>query len=90
VGQWRAVLAELRRVAQACGYADNRWTLWRIREFVAARYGVSHHAHYLSEKLRRSGWCTLRPERAAREYDEVLIAAWLKEHRPRVKKRPTR
>jgi transposase len=86
--QWRRVLGDLRRGAQAFGYEDERWTLWRIRELIAGRWGFSYNANYLSEKLHQSGWSAPQPRRAAREREEALVAAWLKEHWPRVKKRP--
>ena len=86
--QWRKLLRGLQRGAQAFGYEDERWTLGRIQRLIAERYGVSYNTNYLSEKLKKSGWSTQQPLRAAREREETLVAEWLKEHWPRIKKRP--
>src|SRR5437773_804990 len=41
-GQWRAVLRQLQRGAQACGFPTERWTLRRIQQFIARDYGVEY------------------------------------------------
>jgi transposase len=78
----------LQRGAQAFGYEDERWTLDRIQRLVAERYGVSYNTNYLSEKLRKSGWSVQQPVRVAREREEALVTERLREHWPRIKKRP--
>jgi transposase len=86
--QWQKVLRDLQRGAQAFGYEDERWTLDRVQRLIAERYGVSYNTNYLSEKLRKSGWSVQQPVRVAREREEALVAEWLREHWPRIKKRP--
>jgi transposase len=87
--QWQKVLRDLQRGAQAFGYEDERWTLDRIQQLIADRYGVSYNTNYLSEKLRKSGWSVQQPVRVAREREESLVREWLLEHWPRIKKRPS-
>jgi transposase len=86
--QWRKVLRDLERGAQAFGYEDERWTLGRMQQLIVQRYGVSYNTNYLSEKLHKLGWSLQQPLRAARERAEALVADWLKQHWPRIKKRP--
>lgn len=86
--QWQKVLRDLQRGAQAFGYEDERWTLNRIQRLIAERYGVGYNTNYLSEKLRKSGWSVQQPLRVAREREEALVTQWLREHWPRIKKRP--
>jgi len=86
--QWQKVLRDLQRGAQAFGYEDERWTLDRIQQLIAERYGVSYNTNYLSEKLRKSGWSVQQPVRVAREREEALVTEWFREHWPRIKKRP--
>lgn len=86
--QWRKVLRDLQRGAQAFGYEDERWTLDRIQQLIVQQYGVSYNPHYLSEKLHKSGWSVQQPLRVAREQEQALVSEWLLEHWPRIKKRP--
>jgi transposase len=86
--QWQKVLRDLQRGAQAFGYEDERWTLDRVQRLIAERYGVSYNTNYLSEKLRKSGWSVQQPVRVAREREEALVTERLREHWPRIKKRP--
>jgi len=86
--EWQNVLQDLQRGAQTFGYEDERWTLGRIQQLIASRYGVSYNTNYLSEKLRKAGWSVQQPIRSAREREEALVTQWLQEHWPRIKKRP--
>lgn len=86
--QWRKVLRDLQRGAQAFGYEDERWTLGRIQQLIVRQYGVSYNTNYLSEKLHKSGWSVQQPLRVAREQEQALVSEWLLEHWPRIKKRP--
>lgn len=84
--QWRAVLRQLKRGAQAFGYETERWTLDRIQQLIKQEYGVIYNANYLGDKLRRLGWSPQQPAVYAKERDEELIAAWLRQDWPRIKK----
>ena len=84
--QWREVLRQLKRGAQAFGYETERWTLDRVQQLIKQEYGVIYSANYLSDKLRRLGWSPQQPAVYAKERDEELIAAWLRQDWPRIKK----
>ena len=84
--QWREVLRRLKCGAQAFGYETERWTLDRVQQLIKQEYGVIYNANYLSDKLRRLGWSPQQPAVYAKERDEELIAAWLRQDWPRIKK----
>jgi transposase len=84
--QWRQVLRQLKRGAQAFGYETERWTLGRIQQLIKQEYGVTYNANYLGDKLRQLGWSPQQPAVYAKERDEELIAAWLRQDWPRIKK----
>jgi transposase len=77
--QWRQVLHQLQRGAQPFGYETERWTLGRIQQLIKQKFGITYNANYLSEKLRRFGWSPQQPAVYAKERDEELIAAWLRQ-----------
>lgn len=84
--QWIEVLDALKLGAIPAGFPTERWTLARVRALIQKRWGVSYHAHYLSEKLKSSGWSPQAPAVRARERDEELVRAWLAKDWPRIKK----
>jgi transposase len=82
-------LAELDRVLDAgpaaSGWEDQRWTLARIRDLIAARFKVQYTVPGTWYLLRRRGWsCQLGARRAAGR-DDGAIEVWKKETWPRVK-----
>jgi transposase len=82
-------LAELDRVLEAgpaaAGWGDQRWTLARIRDLIAARFKVQYTVPGTWYLLRRRGWsCQLGARRAA-ERDDGAIEVREKETWPRVK-----
>lgn len=72
------------------GYTTELWTLPRVAEVIAKRFGVTYDPSGVWHLLTRMGWSAQKPERQARERDEAAIAAWRKKDWPRIKKRPTR
>lgn len=87
--QWRELLKILKKGAIRAGFETERWTLPRIRDVIARRWGVSYHRSHLSIRLRELGWSAQVPAVQARERDEALIRAWLEHDWPRIKKKPT-
>lgn len=87
VAQWQTVLTTLRAGAQASGFPTERWTLARIQSVISGRFGVRYNAHYLSERLHALGWSVQVPEVTARERNEALVQAWLRDDWPRIKKK---
>jgi transposase len=82
-------LAELDRVLDAgpatSGWEDQRWTLARIRDLVAARFRVQYTIPGTWYLLRRRGWSCQMGARRAVERDDGAIEVWKKETWPRVK-----
>ena len=70
------------------GYSTDLWTLARVAEVIAVRFGVDYHPGHVWYLLRSMGWSCQKPERRARERDEQDIATWRHERWPDIKKRP--
>ena len=84
---WQELLDVLKRGAMRSGFKTERWTAPRVRSVIKRRFGATYHAHYLSARLKRSGWTVQVPAVRARERDEELIRAWLDRDWPRIKKK---
>ncbi len=85
--QWRVVLKILKKGAIRSGFETERWTLLRIRDVIARRWGVRYHTAYLSVRLRQLNWSPQVPAVQAREREEELIRAWIERDWPRIKKK---
>jgi transposase len=79
----------LRAGPLAAGYRDQRWTLARIRDLIAAQYGVPYTLPGVWYLLRRNGWSCQMGARRAAERDDARVEAWKKETWAEVK-RPRR
>jgi transposase len=64
---------------------DQCWTLARIAEVIAARFGVDYTLAGVDLLLHRIGWSVRVRARRAAERDEAAIAAWREERWPVVK-----
>ncbi|MFJ4428858.1 winged helix-turn-helix domain-containing protein [Streptomyces bobili] len=71
--------------AMAQGWADERWTLSRVRLLIADQLGVTLSIRGVWELLRRHSWSCQQPARRAVERDDAAVAGWLKETWPRAK-----
>ncbi|MFI6567528.1 winged helix-turn-helix domain-containing protein [Streptomyces sp. NPDC050534] len=71
--------------AMAQGWADERWTLTRVRLLIANELWVSLSIRGVWELLRRHGWSCQQPARRAVERDDAAVAGWVKESWPRAK-----
>ena len=84
-----AQLAELDRVLDAgpadAGWEDQRWTLARVRDLIAAKFRVQYTIPGTWYLLRRRGWSCQLGARRATERDDGAIEVWRKEAWPRVK-----
>jgi transposase len=82
-------LAELDRVLDAgpavSGWEDQRWTLARVRDLIAARFTVRYTIPGVWYLLRRRGWSCQMGARRAIERDDGAVEVWKKETWPRVK-----
>jgi transposase len=72
--------------APARGYETDLWTLKRIAQVIRAEFDVSYHPGHVWKVLGQLGWSCQRPERKARERNEVAIKRWLRYRWPRIKK----
>ncbi len=86
-GQWQFLLQLLGRGALQAGFDTERWTLRRIRALILVEFRVEYHAHYLARRLKALGWSPQHPAVYARERDDALVHAWLRQDWPRIKKR---
>ncbi|MFD5268843.1 winged helix-turn-helix domain-containing protein [Streptomyces sp. NPDC058335] len=71
--------------AVARGWADERWTLSRVRVLIGDQWGMSLSIRGVWELLRRQGWSCQQPARRAVERDDAAVAGWVKESWPRAK-----
>jgi transposase len=69
----------------AAGWQDQHWTLARIRDLVAAKFGVAYTVPGIWYLLRRRGWSCQMGARRAIERDDGAVEVWKKETWPRLK-----
>ena len=81
------LLKSLLRGARAHGFSTDLWTLPRVAKVIARTFGVCYHPAHVWKILRGEGWSCQKPERRARERDEVAIQRWRTERWPHIKKR---
>ena len=86
-GQLAALDAVLDAGPLAAGWADQRWTLARIRDLVARKFGEQYTIPGIWYLLRRRGWTCQLGARRAIERDDVAVEVWKKETWPRIKGR---
>jgi transposase len=84
-GQLAALDAALEAGPLAAGWQDQRWTLARVRDLVAAEFGVAYTIPGIWYLLRRRGWTRQIGARRAIERDDGAAGVWKKETWPRVK-----
>jgi transposase len=87
-GQLAALEVALGAGPLAAGWQDQRWTLARIRDLVAARFGVAYTIPGIWYLLRRRGWTCQIGARRAIERDDGAVEVWKKETWPRIKGQP--
>ena len=84
-GQLAALDAALDAGPLAAGWTDQRWTLARVRDLVAAKFGVAYTIPGIWYLLRRRGWTCQLGARRAIERDDGAVEVWKKETWPRIK-----
>lgn len=85
--QKRTLVKVLLRGPLVAGYRTDLWTLQRVAEVIAARFGVQYHPCHVWKLLRSLGWSCQKPERRALQRDEEQIAHWKRYRWPHIKKR---
>jgi putative transposase len=74
--QFARLEAELERGPLAHGFADQRWTLMRIKTLIGRMFHIGYTVPGVWLLLRRNGWSCQRPVRRAIERDEAAIEVW--------------
>jgi transposase len=82
--QFARLEAELERGPLGHGFADQRWTLMRIKTLIGKMFHIGYTVPGVWLLLRRNGWSCQRPVRRAIERDEPAIEVWKKEIWPQV------
>ena len=72
--------------ASAAGCPTELWTLKRISEVIKKEFKVEYHPGHVWKVMREMGWTAQKPERRARERDEIAIQAWRDKEWERIKK----
>jgi transposase len=67
----------------AAGWEDQRWTLARVRDLVAAQFKAQYTVPGIWYLLRRRGWTCQIGARRAIERDDGAVEVWKKETWPR-------
>jgi len=80
--------AELLKGPEAHGFANNLWTLKRMRDVLERTCGVKLHSRYLWHVMRALRWSPQRPQARARERDEAAVLKWRRHTWPALKKSP--
>ncbi|MFC9399183.1 winged helix-turn-helix domain-containing protein [Streptomyces sp. NPDC057027] len=76
---------ELERGPLAHGWADQRWTLARIKTLIGRLFHVSYTVEGTWRVLKRHGWSWQQPVRRAIERDDDAVEVWKRETWPRVR-----
>jgi transposase len=74
--------------SREAGYTSGVWTGPMIGDLIAQRFGVRYHNHHVPRLLHALGFSVQRPRRRLARADAEAQAAWLREKRPRIKKKP--
>lgn len=76
---------ELERGPLVHGWADQRWTLARVKTLIGRLFHVSYTVGGTWRLLKRHGWSWQQPTRRALERDDAAVELWKKEVWPRVR-----
>jgi transposase len=86
-GQLAALDVVLEAGPLAAGWADQRWTLARVRDLVARKFKEQYTIPGIWYLLQRRGWTCQIGARRAIERDDGAVEVWKKETWPRIKAR---
>lgn len=68
------------------GFATDLWTCGRVAQVIQQRFGVEYHPDHVWRILTGMGLSCQKPERRARERDDLAIKRWRGRDWPRIKK----
>lgn len=80
----------LSEAASEHGFSTDLWSTPRLAQLIEEEFGVRFHANYLCDWLRQRDYTPQKPRRVPREQDEAVIAKWLAEDWPRIKRKARR
>jgi transposase len=86
-GQLAALDGLLEAGPLAAGWQDQRWTLARVGDLVARRFGVAYTVPGIWYLLRRRGWSCQMGARRAIERDDGAVEVWKTQTWPELKGR---
>ena len=81
------LLTLLAQGPQAHGFASPLWSLPRLGQLIAKRWGVQYSEAHLSKLLRQLGWSRQRPARRSKQRNEAAIAVWRAKTWPALQKK---
>lgn len=87
-GQRRELIKVLKRGAVLAGYPTELWTLPRVRDVIAQRFGRRYNEAHVSRLLKGLGFSCQRPTGRAVQRDEATIRQWKQQRWPALKKTP--
>jgi transposase len=85
--QEKIVLRWLQDSPTVYGFTTELWTCKRLTQLIGEEWGIRIHPHSLSRWLRARGYTPQKPQRVPRERDPEVIAQWLANDWPRIKKK---
>lgn len=69
------------------GFPTELWTARRLAQLIEEEWGIQFHPRYLPDWLRQRGLTPQKPQRVPRERNLEVIAGWLANDWPRIKKK---
>jgi transposase len=85
--QCQRLLEYLKQGPRKHGWSTELWTLPRIAELVAQKFGIQYDQSGIWRLLHRLDWSCQKPERRAREHNQAAVDQWRRRDWPRIKKR---
>jgi transposase len=87
--QHRRLEQLLLKGARAHGWTNDLWTAARVTVLIQREFHTKFHVEHVRKIVKaRLGWTSQKPERRARERNDVEIERWKREEFPRIKKSP--
>jgi transposase len=84
----RELVKVLKQGAVLAGYPTELWTLPRVRDVIAERFGRRYNEAHVSRILKSLGFSCQRPTGRAIQRDEAAIRQWKYQRWPALKKTP--
>lgn len=85
--QKQELLAMLDESPTAHGFGRHFWTTEMIADLIKRKFGIDYNHDWVGEMLHALGCSWQKPERRARERDEVRIASWRRDTWDEIKKK---